>query len=179
MSGAKGRPAPRPGLLRQLDALARALLPSVTTALLMVLAPVAAGLPGVVPAVALPCVYFWSVFRPATMAPPACFGLGILLDLLAVGPFGTGPLILLLTHGVVTRWRGFLARQSFLVVWLIFCAFAAIAAALGWGLQALLGWRAPPLAPGMIQAGLSIGFYPLIALALTGLHRMMRQAEAA
>ncbi len=174
----KGRPAPRTGLLRQVDGLARALVPTATTAVLLVLAPVAAGLPGMVPAVALPCVYFWSVFRPAAMPPPAAFGLGLLTDLLTVGPFGAGTLTLLLTHGVAVRWRGFLARQSFLLVWLAFCAFAAAAAALGWGLQALLGWKIPPAAPGLTQAGLSIGLYPLIALGLTGLHRALQQADA-
>jgi rod shape-determining protein MreD len=175
----KGRPAPRTGLLRQVDALARALLPTATTALLLVLAPAAAGLPGVVPAVALPCVYFWSVFRPSAMPPPAAFGLGLLQDLLTIAPFGTGTLTLVITHGVALRFRGFLARQSFLVVWLVFCAFAAVAAALGWALQALLGWRIPPVAPGVTQACLSIGLYPIIALGLTALHGVMRRAEAA
>lgn len=175
----KGRPAPRPGLLRQLDALARALLPAATTAVLLLLAPVAAGLPGVVPAVALPCVYFWSVFRPSAMPPPAAFGLGLLQDLLSAAPFGTGTLTLVLTHGLAARWRFFLARQSFLVVWLVFCGFAASAAALGWSLQALLAWRLPPFAPGATQAALAIGLYPIIALGLTGLHGAMRRAESA
>jgi rod shape-determining protein MreD len=175
----KGRPAPRPGLLRQLDALARAMLPTVTTAVLMVLAPVPLGVPGTVAAVALPCVYFWSVFRPSAMPPPAAFGLGLLQDLLTAAPFGTGTLTLVLTHGVAARWRGFLARQSFLVVWLAFCGFAVVAAALGWALQGLLAWQMAPPAPGMTQAGLTIGLYPAIALALTWLHGVMRRAESA
>lgn len=175
----KGRPAPRPGLLRQLDALARALLPAATTALLLVLAPVPFALPGLVAAVALPPVYFWSVFRPSAMSPPAAFGLGLLLDLLTLGPFGAGALTLLLTHGLAVRWRGFLARQSFLVVWLVFCGFAAALAGLGWVLQALLAWQVPPLVPGMVQAGLAIGLYPAIALALTRLHGAMQRAEEA
>lgn len=174
----KGRPAPRTGLLRQVDGLARAMLPTATTAMLLVLAPAAAGLPGMVPAVALPCVYFWSVFRPAAMPPPAAFGLGLLQDLLTIGPFGAGTLTLVLTHGVAVRWRGFIAKQSFLLVWLVFCGFAASAATLGWALQGLLGWRLPPFAPGLTQAGLSIGLYPLIALALTGLHRAVQEADA-
>ncbi|MBX9700417.1 MAG: rod shape-determining protein MreD, partial [Acetobacteraceae bacterium] len=154
------------------------LLPAATTAALLALAPAAAGLPGVVPAVALPCVYFWSVFRPAAMPSPAVFALGLLVDLLAMGPFGAGTLILLLAHAVAVRWRGFLARQGFLVMWVVFCAFAAGSAALGWGLQALLGLRAPPLAPGLAQAALTAGLYPAIALGLTWLHGAMREAEA-
>lgn len=175
----KGRPAPRTGLLRQLDALARAMLPTATTALLLLLAPMPVGLPGTVAAVALPSVYFWSVFRPSAMPPPAAFGLGLLQDLLTAGPFGAGTLTLLLAHGVAVRWRGFLARQSFLIVWLVFCGFAAAAAGLGWVLQGLLAWQVPPVAPGLTGAGLAIGFYPLIALGLTGLHGAMRRAESA
>jgi rod shape-determining protein MreD len=175
----KGRPAPRTGLLRRLDALARAMLPTATTALLMVLAPVPPGLPGMVAAVALPCVCFWSVFRPAAMPPPAAFGLGLLQDLLTAAPLGVGTLTLVAAHGVAARSRGVLARQSFLVMWLAFCGFAAVAAGLGWALQVVLAWQVPPLAPGMVQAGLAIGLYPAVALGLTWLHGAMRQAEAA
>jgi len=175
----KGRPAPRPGLLRQIDALARTLLPGALTAVLLVLAPVAAGVPGAVPAVALPCVFFWSVFRPAAMPPPAAFVLGLLQDLLTLAPFGTGMLTLLLAHGLAVRWRGFLARQPFLVVWVVFAGFAAGAAGLGWVLQAVLGWQLPPAAPGMTQAALTAGLYPPMAFGLTRLHGAMRRAESA
>lgn len=175
----KGRPAPRPGLLRQLDALGRGALPSLATALLMVAATAVAGLPGMVAAIALPCIVFWSVFRPAAMPPPACFGLGLLQDLLTAAPLGAGVLTLLLAHGVAVRGRGFLSRLGFLAVWLAFCGFAAAAAALGWVLQALLAWQLPPAAPGMTQAGLSIGLYPALAFVLTRLHETMRRAEAA
>lgn len=175
----KGRPAPRPGVLRQLDALARTLLPGAICAVLLVLAPAAAGVPGVAPAVALPCVFFWSVFRPAAMPPPAAFLLGLLQDLLTLAPFGTGMLTLLLAHGLAVRWRGVLARWSFLLVWLVFAGFAAAAAGLGWLLQAVLAWQLPPATPGLMQAALTTGLYPPIAFGLTRLHGAMRRAESA
>ena len=106
----KGRPEPAPGLLRRIDALARAAFPATFTALMLVLAATPVGLPGLVSAVALPCVFFWSVFRPATLPPPAVFGLGLLQDLLTAGPPGVGVLILLLAHGLAARWRRFLVR---------------------------------------------------------------------
>ncbi|MDB5371564.1 MAG: rod shape-determining protein MreD, partial [Belnapia sp.] len=109
----KGRPAPAMGALRQVDALARGAFPTASIALLLVLAAVPVGLPGLIPAVALPCVFFWSVFRPAALPPPAVFGLGLLQDLLTGAPVGAGVLTLLVVGGLATRWRPFLALYSF------------------------------------------------------------------
>ncbi|MDO9712005.1 rod shape-determining protein MreD [Paracraurococcus lichenis] len=175
----KGRPAPASGLLRQIDALARAVLPGGSTALLMLLAAVPVGAFGLVAAAALPCVFFWSVFRPAALPPPAVFGLGLLQDLLTAAPPGTGVLVLLVVHGLAARWRRVLVRQSFLLVWLAFCGFTAGAAALGGALQALLTWRMLPLPPGFWQAVLTAGLYPLLAWPLTRAHEAMIRAESA
>lgn len=176
----KGRPAPPTSFLRQVDAVARSTFPAASTIILLVLAAVPAGLlPGLVPAVALPAIVFWSIFRPAALPPPVVFGLGLLQDLLTSAPVGSGVLTLLVVYGMVTRWRRFLARQSFLSVWLVYCGIAAGAAALGWVLQAGLGWRLPPTAPGLYQVMLSAGLYPLLAAGLTGLHEGMSRAESA
>ncbi|MCO6416042.1 rod shape-determining protein MreD [Siccirubricoccus sp. KC 17139] len=175
----KGRPAPSTGLLRQVDALARAAFPSGFTVLVLVLAAVPVGLPGVVAAAGLPCIFFWSVFRPAALPPPAIFGLGLLTDLLSAAPLGSNILILLVVYGFATRWRRFLARQSFLAVWLAFCGFAAVAALLGWGLQALLGWAVPPAMPGVAQVMLSAGLYPMLAALMSAAQQAMIRAEAA
>jgi rod shape-determining protein MreD len=172
-----GRPEPSPGLLRRLDALGRAGFPAASTALLLILAAAPVGLPGLVPAVALPCVFFWSVFRPAAIPPPAAFGLGMLQDLLTLAPLGSGVVILLLVHGLAVHWRRFLARQSFLFVWLTFCGFAAGAAGLGFLLQAVLGWRMPAPTSGLLELALTIGLYPALALLLTRAHGAMRRAE--
>jgi rod shape-determining protein MreD len=173
----KGRPAPATGLWGWIDAVARGGFPSAATAVLLVLAAVPAGLPGAVPAAALPCVFFWSVFRPAALPPPAVFGLGLLQDLLTAAPPGTGVLTLLVVHGLAARWRGFLVRQSFLAVWLAFCGFAAGATALDWLLQALLALHLPPPAPGVWQALLTAGLYPALAWVLTRAHEAMIRAE--
>ncbi|WP_419896488.1 rod shape-determining protein MreD [Roseomonas sp. USHLN139] len=173
----KGRPQPPMGLLRRLDAIARAAFPAVTTVLLMVLTSTPVGLPSALPAVTLGCVFFWSVFRPAAMSPPICFGMGLLQDLLGFAPLGTGILTLLLVHGLALRFRRFLVRQSFLLVWLIFSGFAAGTAALGFVLVTVLNLRLPAVAPALVQFALSAGFYPAIAALLTRLHRAMRRAE--
>jgi rod shape-determining protein MreD len=175
----KGRPEPPMGLLRRLDAAARAGFPGLFTAFLIILAAVPVGIPGMIGAVALPCIFFWTIFRPAAMPAPVVFALGLLMDLLSFAALGTGVLTLLIVHGVTLRLRDFLVRQSFLASWLMFAAFAAGAAALGWALQALLGWILPPLAPGLHQLGIAIGLYPALAWVLARLHTAMRRAETA
>ncbi|CAH0228212.1 rod shape-determining protein MreD [Roseomonas sp. CECT 9278] len=175
----QGRPAPAPGFLRRLDAFARLAFPGFSTGFLMVLAAAPVSLPSPVFAAALPCVFFWSVFRPAAMSPPVIFGLGLLLDLLTLAPLGAGVLVLLAVHGAALRFRRFLARQSFLAVWLAFCGAALVAAALFWGLQALLALRLPPFAPALHAALLSAGLYPAVALVLARAHEAMRHAETA
>lgn len=178
MTVATGQPDPAPGLLRRLDAIARAAFPATGTAVLLVLAATPAGLPALGPGLALACVFFWTIFRPAAMWAPAVFGIGLLQDLLGFAPLGQGILTLLLAHGMALRFRRFLARQSFVVVWLFFCLVAAGVAALGYALQVVLGWRVVPVSPAMVQAGLAAGAYPAVAALLTRVHEAMQRAEA-
>ncbi|NKC33040.1 rod shape-determining protein MreD [Falsiroseomonas selenitidurans] len=172
-----GRKEPSPGLLRRLDDMARAAFPATGTVLLMVLAAGPSGVPALVPAVTLPCVIFWSIFRPGAMPPPAVFLLGLLQDLLTLAALGTGVVTLLVAHGVAVAWRRFLVRQSFMFVWLAFCAFAVGTAALGWVLTALMAWNPPGIAPALHQAGLTAGLYPAFAFVLSRIHGVMRRAE--
>ncbi len=172
-----GRPEPSPGLLRRLEAMARAALPTLGAGLSMVLAAGPTGVPALAPAVTLPQVVFWSIFRPGAMPPVAVFLVGLLLDLLTLAPIGTGVMTLLVAHGLAVGWRRFLARQSFLFVWLAFCGFAAGAAALGYMLTALMAFDLPALAPATYQAALTAGLYPGFAYVLGKLHQMMVRAE--
>jgi rod shape-determining protein MreD len=172
-----GRPEPSPGLLRRLDDLARAAFPATSTAILMVMASGPTGIPALVPAVALPGIVFWSVFRPGAMPPPAVFLLAVLQDLLTLAPLGTGVVTLLMAHGLAVAWRRFLVRQSFVFVWLAFCGFAAGTALLGWLLTALLAWDLPAPAPSLHQAALAAGLYPAFAFVLSRIHGLMRRAE--
>jgi len=176
---AKGRPEPPMGLLRRLDAAARAAFPGLFTACLLILAVVPVGIPGMITAVAMPSIFFWTIFRPAAMPAPVVFSLGLLQDFLTFAALGTGVLTLLILHGVALRARDLLLRQSFLMVWVVFCVFAAGVSALGWGLQAMLNLQLPPLAPGLHQFGVAVGLYPAMAWVLARLHTSMRRAETA
>ncbi len=173
---------PRPSLWRRLDRSARLSFPATLTALLLLACALPLGIAGqaeLQAAVAVICVFFWSTFRPASMPPPVVFLVGLLCDLLGYAPPGVGVLTLLLMHGMALRWRRFLVRQGFLVVWLAFSALACGAAALGWALTSLLTFRLLPPGPGMFQAALAIGMYPALAVPLAGAHQTLAEPEHA
>ena len=173
---------PRPSLGRRLDIAARHAFPAGCTAMLMLLTEAPVGFADqamLLPAVALACVYFWSLFRPAAMPPPVVFLLGLLFDLLGYEPLGLGPLTLLAVHGLALRWRGALARQSFPIVWLTCAGFAAGAAALGWTLTTLLSVRLLPVGPALFQAVLTAALYPALAILFIRAHRGLADPERA
>ncbi len=173
----RGISEPPSNLLRQADSLARAIFPAGFVIVLMVLASVPLGLPGLVPAVTLPCVFFWAVFRPAGLPPAAVFGIGLMQDLLTQAPLGSSVLVLLVCQGVALRGRGFLVKLSFLTIWVIYLGLATAAALLAWVLHSALGWRLLPLAPSIYEVGLTAGLYPTLAYILAKVHQVMRRAE--
>ncbi len=173
---------PRPTLRRQLDVTARRMFPGATTALLLLLLAAPLGLPGQAElqcALVLGCVFFWSLFRPASLPPLLVFGLGMLADLLSFGPLGISVLVLLIVHGLAMLWRYDLTRQSFLMVWLVFAVIATGAAALQWALISLLTFQMLPAMPVFFQAALSAGLYPLLAVVLAQAHATVAEPARA
>jgi rod shape-determining protein MreD len=149
---------------------------------LLLLAAGPLGLPGQAElqcALVLGCVFFWSLFRPASLPPLLVFGLGVLADLLGYGPIGVGVLTLLIVHGLAMRWRRALSRQGFLMVWLVFAAIAAAAAALQWALTSLLTFQLLPVGPAVFQSALSAGLYPLLAVVLARAHATVAEPARA
>jgi rod shape-determining protein MreD len=175
----RGLSDPPSSLIRQADAFARAIFPGGFLVFLLVLASLPLGLPGLVPAVCLPCVFFWSVFRPAGLPPPAVFCIGLLQDLLIQAPLGSSVLVLLICQGIALRWRGFLAKLSFLMIWLIYIVMALGAAVLAWALQCVLNLQLLPPAPALYGVALTAGLYPTLSYLLARVHQVMRQAEGA
>jgi len=173
---------PRATLARRLDLAARHAFPASCTILLMLLTQVPFGVvdqPWLLPAVALASVWFWSLYRPAAMAPAVVFGIGLLLDLLDWLPVGAGVLTLLIVHGLAQRWRRLLGRQGFAVVWLSFAIVAAGAAALEWVATAVLTWRLVPPDAMLFQAVLSAALYPALAIPFASAHRSIANPERA
>jgi rod shape-determining protein MreD len=173
---------PRPSLWRRLDMAARRGFPATLTALLLLLAASPLGILGQAQmqmAVALSCVFFWSVFRPASMPPWMVFLLGLLTDLIGFAPVGVGVLLLLAVHGLAVRWRRLLTRQGFVAVWIVLAALGTGAALLQWALISLLTFRLLPIGPALFLAVLTAGAYPLLAVPLTRAHRTLAEPEAA
>ncbi len=173
---------PRPTLRRRLDAASRRFFPAAGTAVLLLLAAAPLDLPGQAqaqPAVALACVFFWSLNRPASMTPPAVFLLGLLTDLLGLTPPGVSVLILLGAHGLAARWRGMLVQQGSLAVWLVFAAVAMGAAAFEWAVVGLLSVRLLPARDALLQFGLTAGFYPALAALFSQAQRGMADPDRA
>lgn len=173
---------PRPTLWRPLDAASRRVFPLACTALLLLLAAAPLGLPSqaqLQPAVAVACVFFWSVFRPGSMPPFAVFVLGLFCDLLSLSPPGVSVLILLVTHGLALRWRQALAAQGFLVAWLAFIAVAAAAAGGAWLIMSLLRLEMLPGNAALLQFALTAGLYPTLAALFGSAHRGLADPDQA
>jgi rod shape-determining protein MreD len=184
MASANRRPGIRPHLTtgRRLDLAWRHAFPCVTSFLLMLLSEAHFGLWGqaaLLPTVALTCVWFWSLFRPAAMSPPIVFMIGLLLDLLGFLPLGVGAVTMLATHGIAHRLRPLLSRQGFAVVWLIFTTVACGIAAMNWALVSLLTFSLEPTGPVLFQAGLAAAMYPAVAIPLMLAHRSVADPDLA
>ena len=156
--------------------------PTVTTAALLLVLAAPLGLPGQAQwqqAGALCCVFFWGLFRPASMPPLAVFLLGVLADLLAYAPAGVTVLAWLLAYGLAMRWRRGLTRLGFLLVWFAFVAVAVGAAALEWAATSLLSFQFLPMGDALLEAGIAIGLYPLLAIGLTRAHQNIADPDHA
>jgi rod shape-determining protein MreD len=165
-----------------MDSLGRRGFPLVTTVALLLVGAAPLGLPGQAQlqvAAALCCVFFWSVFRPASMPPLVVFAIGLLGDLLDFAPVGVGVLSLLILHGLALRWRRFLVRQGFVVVWVAFVGLSCGAAAFQWVLTSLLAFQLMPPGPLAFEVLLTIGLYPLLAVPLTSAHHTIAEPDAA
>jgi rod shape-determining protein MreD len=139
------------------------------------------GIPGQVvllPAVSLAFIWFWSLFRPAAMPPPAVFAIGVLMDLLGYLPLGVGVLTLLVAHGIARHWRRFLVQQGFAMTWLAFLPIAAGAALISWVLVTLLTLTLIPPGLAIFQAVLTGAFYPVVAIPLAWIHRSIAMSDA-
>lgn len=165
---------PRPTAGRRLDAAARRSLPAAFSLMLVLLLCAPFGLPeqqALLPGTAMASVFFWSVFRPASMPAAIVFLLGLLYDLLSVSPPGIAILTLLLVHALGLGWRHSLARLGFLRVWLVFVLVAGGAIALDWLLISAFSWHLLPPLPAFFELALAAGLYPLLSALFTWAHR--------
>lgn len=173
---------PRASLWRRLDVLARRGLPAALTGLAILLLSAPLDLPGqaeLLPGVVLSSVFFWSIFRPASMPSPAVFLCGLLVDLLGFGPPGVMLLVLLIVHGVALSARYGLARLHVLALWLAFGGVSAAGTALQWALVSALSLRVMPGAAFGFQWTLGMGVFPVLYGLFTAMSRTVANPERA
>jgi rod shape-determining protein MreD len=173
---------PRASLGRRLDIAARVGFPACMTVLLMLLAMAPlniAGQAALLPAVALCCVWFWSVFRPDNLPPPVVFLIGLMLDLLGYLPLGAGMFTLLAVHGVAVALRRWLSQRGFVWIWAVFCGVAAAASLMIWLLVMLLTFRLLSPYPAIFMAILSIAIFPVLGVPFARAHGSVADPDQA
>jgi len=163
-------------VLQRLDLAAHEAAPAALTLVLVFascLPPLVPGQSGLLPSALPASVFFWTLYRPRLMAPPAVFLLGLVQDLLSVAPLGVNTLLALLMHATVLTQRRVLVRQSFLIVWIAFVFLASALLALGWVLRCLLALALLPVLPPLLELGLVVAFYPAFSWFFVRLERSL------
>ena len=177
MGGVRGRGSgiqPHRTIWRVLDGFARRSAPTAACGMTILLLGAPSGLPGaaeLLPGLLLASVFFWSVFRPASMGAGPVFLLGLLCDLLGEAPPGMTALLLLGTHAAAAANRQALSRLGFMAMWTIFSMIATFACGLQWGLMSLFRLQGMPPAPAFFEAALACSLYPLLSAGFTWAHR--------
>ncbi|XAO71655.1 MAG: hypothetical protein AAYR33_01420 [Acetobacteraceae bacterium] len=165
---------------RRLDSVMRAVLPSlfiivVTFLLTGVISPV--GKEGFVFAVAVDTVFYWTIFRPASMDATAVFLIGLVLETINFSPPGTLLFSLLVVHGVAQMWRYGLSHINFILAWLLLALLALAMGGVEWLVSCISMARGLPITPAIFQATLTSGIYPILATLFGWLRRIGADAE--
>ena len=161
-------------VIQRMDLTARRFVPFGVTLMLMLFAMTPTYIPGlshITPMYALMAVYFWSIYRPDLLGYGATFGIGILEDLLAGTPLGSGALILLLCQRVVFHQHKFFNNKPFGIIWLAFALVAAGAGLLRWicvGLVAPGGFT--PIGQMFTAYLMTVAMYPVVGWFLAKAH---------
>lgn len=114
--------------------------------------------------------FFWTIQRPDLLPPVALFGLGILSDVVAALPIGVTSAALLTGRALLLPGQRWLLAQPWPIAWACFLPMAMLLAGLRWGVVSLLQGRLFPVAPVLVETGLAVLAYPLVA-GLLGLIR--------
>jgi rod shape-determining protein MreD len=178
------RPGIRPqaSLGRRLDIAARVGFPAFITLLLMFLTQASlniAGQAALLPAVALCCVWFWSLFRPDNLPPPVVFLIGLIMDLLGNLPLGVGVFTLLAVQACALALHRWLSHRGFIWVWVVFGGVAAAASMAIWLLVMLLTFRLLTPYPVIFTAIVAIAIFPVLAVPFATAHRSIADPERA
>jgi len=169
-------------LLQRMDGTARRFVPLGVTLILMLFALTPTYIPGlanITPMYALMAVYFWAIYRPDLLGYGATFSIGVLEDLVAGTPLGSGALVLLLCQRVVFHQQKFFNNKPFGVIWLAFATVAVGAGLLRWlcvGLVAPSGFT--PIGQTFTSILMSVAMYPVVGWFLAKAHMKLLAQDA-
>ena len=157
--------------LRRLLAAWRALVPTLSIVMLLILmtAPVVLPWPAL-PQLGLIAVFVWATFQPGLMPPWLGFAIGLVADLLFGLPLGVEALLFAMTALFVRLFERRFGHHNFSFDWLVFSGVAVMHAVIGWQLLQLAGVEGP-LPPLLLQALTTTAVYPLIVLLCARLQR--------
>lgn len=137
-----------------------------------------AGLGAAGPALTLMLVYFWTIFQPRLLPPPAVFIIGFIQDVLTGAPIGMGTLVLLGVQQFVLRERRVFTARTFAIAWFGFTVVALIATTALWLLVALYQAQLVDPGPFVGQLVLSVLLYPAASWLFGQIVRLLTHLEA-
>ncbi len=122
-------------------------------------------------------IYYWAVFRPTLITPVFVFILGLLIDIFSGFPLGLSAFGLVLLQWLVQRQRLFLMGQSFLGLWIGFAVVVSGFVFYKWSVLSLLNFSLLPADIPVLSALVSILVFPIFALILLGVHKILPISE--
>jgi rod shape-determining protein MreD len=128
------------------------------------------GLAAIGPALTLMAVYYWSIFAPLLLPPPAVFLIGLVQDLLGGGPIGLNALILLSVCGLVVNQRRVFMARAFHMAWFGFMFISVGVSLVSWAVVSLFYMHLLAPTPFLVQSGLSIALYPISSWLFSRVH---------
>lgn len=163
------------GLSKPEFALRRSLVfASALLALLVDLLPLPSAAPeAVAPLLALAVVYHWTVHRPDLFTPGSIFLLGVVRDLAGHLPLGLHASSFLLLPALMRRVPRGLLQRSLALAWLLFLPVLAVVGLWRWLLAALVWMQPAPARPFLLEALLTWASYPLVAMLLAPVGRLV------
>jgi rod shape-determining protein MreD len=123
------------------------------------------------PALALGCVYFWTLVRPDLMPASVVLAIGLLEDLLSGGPPGLWAAGYLAAYWLTDRERETFASFHGVAAVVGFAGAMLVAAGAAYGLDALVYLRLAPVPPLLLESVSTVVFYPLIAISMGWVQR--------
>ncbi len=155
-----------PTLSYQLHRLLRGSIPFWISLVLILLSVVPLRISGfatVTPSFLMISVFYWSLHRPYLLPAPVVFFLGLIFDILTGTPMGLTSLMLLVVHGVAMTQRQVFVGKAFVLSWWGFLLIGAGISVFSWLVACLLELTFIPILPVLVQFGLTVLFFPLLA----------------